>query len=67
MSTFELINNGFQKANKIAINEYKKGIVTVKLEADEMATVFITNIKINGIRNMDELMYMCKRVNEMPK
>lgn len=63
MSTYELMNNGFRKANEMRSTEFRNGIVTVKMEPDENASVFITDVKINGVKSIDELMYICKRVN----
>lgn len=63
MTTHEILNLGFQKAGAVLFNEYTNGIVKVQVDADEVTGVFITDIKINGIKNIDELMYICKKVN----
>ncbi len=63
MTTYEILNLGFQKAGTALFNEYTNGIVKVQVNADEVTGVFVTDIRVNGIKNIDELMYMCKKVN----
>ncbi len=62
MTTHEIINLGFQKANSISVNEYVNGLVKVQLEDNNVTGVFVTNIKVNSIRNIEELQYLCKRL-----
>ncbi|MCH5720725.1 hypothetical protein [Niabella hibiscisoli] len=62
MTTHEIISLGFQKANSISVNEYVNGLVKVQLEDNNVTNVFVTNIKVNSIRNIEELQYLCKRL-----
>jgi pyruvate/2-oxoglutarate dehydrogenase complex dihydrolipoamide acyltransferase (E2) component len=63
MTTHEIINLGFQQANSIAVNEYVNGLVKVQTEDNNVTSVFVTNIKVNSIKSIDELQYLCKRLN----
>lgn len=63
MTTHEILNLGFQKDCNIPSDEYTNGIVKVQINADEVTGVFVTGIKIDGINNIEELMYICKKVN----
>lgn len=61
----DLINNGFQAYNQHAANidEYTYGMVKVHVAGEVVVNVFVADIKINCARDIDELMYICKRVN----
>ncbi|MGE9312616.1 hypothetical protein ACLOAU_13290 [Niabella sp. CJ426] len=63
MTTHEIIGLGFQQANSIAVNEYVNGLVKVQTENDNVTSVFVTNIKVNSIKSIEELQYLCKRLN----
>ena len=63
MTTHEIINLGFQKANSIAVNEYVNGLVKVQTENNNVTSVFVSNIKVNSIKSIEELQYLCKRLN----
>lgn len=62
MTTHEIISLGFQKANSIAVNEYVNGLVKVQMEDNSVTGVFVTNIKVNSIKSIEELQYLCKRL-----
>lgn len=63
MTTHEIINLGFQRANNLATNEYVNGLVKVHTEDNNVTGVFVTDIKVNSIKNIQELQYLCKRLN----
>ena len=64
MTTHEILNIGFQKGNTSFSGEYTNGIVKVRVDAaDQVIGVFVTDIQLNCIRSIDELKYICKRVN----
>jgi len=63
MTTHEILNIGFRKGNSPASNEYINGIVKVQVNAEQVIGVFITGIKLNSVKSVDELLYICKRVN----
>lgn len=63
MTTHEIVNIGFQKEN-IVSDEYINGIVKVRVDAtDQVIGIFVTDIQLNCIRSIDELKYVCKKVN----
>lgn len=61
----EIINSGFQKfrTNTSAVAEYIHGIVKVQVAEGVVTNVFVMDVKISCARNINELMYICKRVN----
>jgi hypothetical protein len=61
----EIINNGFQayNVNTTTFDEYIHGMVKVHVAGDVVVNVFVMDIKINCAKDIDELMYICKRVN----
>ncbi|MCH5688328.1 hypothetical protein LWM68_31140 [Niabella sp. W65] len=63
MTTHEIINLGFQKANAVTADEYVNGLVKVQTENNSVTGVFVTNIKVNSIKSIEELQYLCKRLN----
>ncbi len=63
MTTHEIISLGFQKAHSMAVNEYVNGLIKVQTEDNNVTSVFVTNIKVNSIKSIEELQYLCKRLN----
>ncbi|HMR82742.1 MAG TPA: hypothetical protein PKE30_06410 [Niabella sp.] len=63
MTTHEILNIGFQKGNSPASDEYINGIVKVLVNAEQVIGVFITGIRLSCVKSIDELQYICKRVN----
>ncbi|WP_346239120.1 hypothetical protein ABDK00_010310 [Niabella insulamsoli] len=61
----EIINNGFQafNINTTVFDEYTCGMVKVHVAGDVVVNVFVMDVKINCAHDIDELMYICKRVN----
>lgn len=62
----DILNNGFieLKNNPATFDEYTYGMVKVHVSAGVVVNVFVTDIKVKGVEDIDELMYMCKRVNQ---
>ncbi|GAB3424468.1 hypothetical protein [Niabella aquatica] len=63
MTTHEIVSIGFRKEISPVADEYINGIVKVQVDADQVVGVFVTGIRLSCIKSIDELQYICKRVN----
>ena len=61
----EILNIGFQehKINAPTFDEYTNGMVKVLVSSGIVVGVFIMEIKVNGVQDIEELSYICKKVN----
>jgi len=62
----EILNAGFRELNNkpAAFDEYECGMVRVHVSAGMVINVFVTDIKVKGVEDIDKLLYVCKRINQ---
>ncbi|GAB3026981.1 hypothetical protein GCM10027051_34780 [Niabella terrae] len=63
MTTNEIQSIGFQKDYSNSYNHYINGLVKVQIDENRVIDVFVNDVKINGIHKLEELMYICKKLN----
>lgn len=63
MTTHEIMELGFLKESGYSTESYSNGIVKVLFNNGEVIGVYITGIKVDGLKEIDQLRYLCKKVN----